>query len=481
MDPLSVSASVIALIGAGGKIVSLLSRVTAIADAPALAAVTLTEMTDISTALRHIQDFINGTVKVPIERQQNILVEHIIATLTGCLKTYSELEKIVDSLNIGLSGMSVFDRVKWTAKEASIRTIVLRLQNHKSSLSLMLSILQSTSIIEVRQTVTRLHGLMEELLCGDDDLYRRLSSLRTRALPSGASNIESILHDNTNDVNDDGDNTTIRPMMTANRNTMENFNKSTIGGFAFDGVLAKSRVYSRLTYLHPNTHSEMSLTSSTRRVMATTLFSATSLAEISNISIYSLPIYNHEVSNYNSSTKIRAPAAPSLPRVGVIQLFVNNQPPSPDQPADSRPPSPGQSVDNQPPHFYRSVKDRPPTPHPGNIDQHVKKFHKEPNNIPARRIISEIIRDLICPSDCNENTTISHLRETIAAYCHNPTDDGCRDSLERICTLVDQIGWMIDVSRSVRTFGSFGGEVIFPGLQQDGVEVKKADLLSWFI
>jgi len=60
---------VIALLGAGGRIISLLSQVATISDAPTLATVTLIEMTDISTALRHIQDFVNGAVKVPVERQ----------------------------------------------------------------------------------------------------------------------------------------------------------------------------------------------------------------------------------------------------------------------------------------------------------------------------------------------------------------------------------------------------------------------------
>ena len=313
MDPLSVTASVIALLGAGGKIISLLSQVAAIADAPALAIVTMAEMTDISTALRHIQDFVNGSVKVPVERQQHILLEHLVATLTGCLITYSELDAIINGLNIGSSGMSVFDCVKWTLKEASINTIVQRLQNHKSSLNLMLSILQSTSIIEIQKTVTKLHGLMEQLLRGDNDLYRRLSGLEgARTLPSGASNIETILHDSTDD-NDDDDNATIRPAMAANRNTMENVKTSTTISFTFDSVLANSRVYSRFKYLHSNTHSETSLASSTRRTMAISIFSAISLAEISNISVYSLPICAHEVGNPNWCAVAQAPTVPFLP------------------------------------------------------------------------------------------------------------------------------------------------------------------------
>jgi len=323
MDPLSVTASVIALLGAGGKIISLLSQVAAIADTPALARATLQEMTDISTALQHIQDFVNGAVKVPIERQQHILLEHLVATLTGCLTTYSDLSVIINSLDIGSSGISVFDRVKWTLKEAGINSIVQRLQNYKSSLNLMLSILQSTSIIEIHQTVTRLHSLMEQLLRSDDDLYRRLSSLKgARSPPSGASSIETILHNSTDDNDDNGSNT-IRTTIAANRNAMEKVSKSTIIRFTFNSVLANSRVYSRFKYLHSNTHSETSLTSSAHRTMAISVFSATSLADISNIFVYSLPICIQEVRDPYWYTEAQVPAARSLPRTGVIQLFKN--------------------------------------------------------------------------------------------------------------------------------------------------------------
>ena len=301
MDPLSVAASVIALLGAGGKIVSLLSKVATIADAPALATVTLMEMTDVSTALRHIGDFVNGAIKVPAERQKYILLDHLLATLTGCLTTYSELEVIIDSLKIGSSGMSVFDRVKWTVKEASIRTIVQRLQIHKNSLNLMLAITQSTSIIEIYQTVTSLRSLMEQLLGMDDDLYRRLSRpKRARTLSSGASNTETIVN---NSADDNADNATIRPVIVTNRNTTEI-------GFTVDSVSADSRDDPRFKQSRPKTHPQ---TSSTRRKTASPIFSATSLAEIPNISAQPLPICAHEVGNSSWYDVAQAPTVPFLP------------------------------------------------------------------------------------------------------------------------------------------------------------------------
>jgi len=162
---------------------------------------------------------------------------------------------------------------------------------------------------------------MEQLLRGDNDLYRRLSGLEgARTLPSGASNIETILHDSTDD-NDDDDNATIRPAIAANRNTMENVKMSTIISFTFDSVLANSRVYSRFKYLHSNTHSETSLASSTRRTMAISIFSAISLAEISNISVYSLPISIQEIRNLNRNTGVQAPVAPVAPSLPLTRAL----------------------------------------------------------------------------------------------------------------------------------------------------------------
>ena len=56
-------------------------------------------------------------------------------------------------------------------------------------------------------------------------------------------------------------------------------------------------MYRRLLLLRSDTHSETSATSSYRRGAAASIFSATSLADISNISQYSLPIFFEEISN----------------------------------------------------------------------------------------------------------------------------------------------------------------------------------------
>lgn len=142
MDPLSVSASVVGLLGAGASITStLFALVSSIRDAPQLAQSLLREMADISAALGSLQIYIRGRAEASAERGALILLEHVLTTLTGCVTTYSDLQRVMDGLNVNPS-MGMFDRLKWSREEQKLSLILQRLQNHKSSLTLMLTILQ---------------------------------------------------------------------------------------------------------------------------------------------------------------------------------------------------------------------------------------------------------------------------------------------------------------------------------------------------
>lgn len=61
MDPLSVAASVVGLLGVTGKITKVLAHITgSLADAPALCKSTLVELGDLSGALRQLNTFSHG-------------------------------------------------------------------------------------------------------------------------------------------------------------------------------------------------------------------------------------------------------------------------------------------------------------------------------------------------------------------------------------------------------------------------------------
>jgi hypothetical protein len=76
-----------------------------------------------------------------VASEQLVSLQHIAAPLVGCVAAYSELEETINSVHAGAK-TGVIDGMRWTLKETEIRDIIQRIQNYKSSLTLMLSILQ---------------------------------------------------------------------------------------------------------------------------------------------------------------------------------------------------------------------------------------------------------------------------------------------------------------------------------------------------
>lgn len=138
-DPLSIAAGVIGIITAAAQISSLLTNFTRQTNsAPKQASIVLTEVTETSGILSHLQSFLLGTETADQSRTCFLQVDHVLAIVTGCVATFSELEETLDSLRT--EGMDILDRIKWARKESGIMTLIQRLQTHKASLSLMLNI-----------------------------------------------------------------------------------------------------------------------------------------------------------------------------------------------------------------------------------------------------------------------------------------------------------------------------------------------------
>lgn len=141
MDPLSVAAGVIGVVTAAAQVSKILTTIVKNTKAaPKLCASTLTEVNDFKAILTHLQTFLLGTATAPKNRASLILVEQVIVTLTGCVTTFSELDEVLKGL-VTEEAISSLDRVKWAMKELTIAAIVQRLQTHKASITLMLTIL----------------------------------------------------------------------------------------------------------------------------------------------------------------------------------------------------------------------------------------------------------------------------------------------------------------------------------------------------
>jgi hypothetical protein len=140
-DPLSVAASVVGLLTAGAQITKVLTQVINKArDAPDNCRKMRDQVEDIRSVLNQLQMFVIGTSRASRSRTSLILVDQVIVTLAACVTTFSELDSFAQSLQ-SESEMGVLDRLRWLSKEKDMKDVLQRLESHKSSLSLMMTIL----------------------------------------------------------------------------------------------------------------------------------------------------------------------------------------------------------------------------------------------------------------------------------------------------------------------------------------------------
>lgn len=133
-DPLSIAAGVVGVLTSAAQISILLIRFTnASRNGPAQARHFLTEVGDISGILSHLQSFLLGTQSVNRPRTSLLRGDHTIAILSGCVMTFSELEKILDGLETGDFG--VYDCMKRAQKGNEMGAILQRLESQSVTIS----------------------------------------------------------------------------------------------------------------------------------------------------------------------------------------------------------------------------------------------------------------------------------------------------------------------------------------------------------
>ena len=92
-----------------------------------------------SGILSHLQSFLLGNELSDASRTSLLKLDQVMTILSGCVLTFSELERILDEMKI--EDMVMVDCMKWARKETAIKGLIQRLQNHKASLSLILNVL----------------------------------------------------------------------------------------------------------------------------------------------------------------------------------------------------------------------------------------------------------------------------------------------------------------------------------------------------
>lgn len=140
MDPISVAASLLGLLGAAAKVSEVLTTfIQAVKDAPKLARRVFSEVEDLTLCFQRIQDFVSSEATVDRSRAAMITVDQLLIVLTNCVTTFSELENALGGLTS--KTFSVNLRLKWITKEHTISKILQRLLSSKTSLNLILTTL----------------------------------------------------------------------------------------------------------------------------------------------------------------------------------------------------------------------------------------------------------------------------------------------------------------------------------------------------
>jgi len=141
MDPLSIAAAVAGIVsGAINASTTLGNIIQKSHNAPKECKDVKREVDNIGQVLTQLQVFVLGASKASRSRTSLILVEQVVTTLSACVLTFSELDVFVQGLD-SEQKMGILDRMKWIIKSNALKELLERLQQHKISLNLMLTIL----------------------------------------------------------------------------------------------------------------------------------------------------------------------------------------------------------------------------------------------------------------------------------------------------------------------------------------------------
>jgi hypothetical protein len=137
MDPLSVTASIAGILTAATQVATLLGKIK---DAPKSISDVLTEVDDIKLIFSAFQEFIKKATKMRGGRSAMIQIDDIVVMLTRTVLVFSELETLVSPLS--KENNSYLNRVTWMRVEPGVIRLVNQLQRQKTSLTLLLQIIQ---------------------------------------------------------------------------------------------------------------------------------------------------------------------------------------------------------------------------------------------------------------------------------------------------------------------------------------------------
>jgi cell division control protein 24 len=145
MDPLSVAASIAGLLTATHEVGKILGPyVSAARETPPITSRVHAEVQSASVILSALQTLTNNLASVPAQRAALIQVDQIVTILTDGVLLFSELEaalRFIPSQDPLGPRLPLRSRLQWARKENAFVALLTRLQSFKSSISLILIII----------------------------------------------------------------------------------------------------------------------------------------------------------------------------------------------------------------------------------------------------------------------------------------------------------------------------------------------------
>ena len=290
MDPLSVIASITGILTAAYKISSAASAlISSWKDAPSSLHSIVSEMAALSACLAQLRPFLSRRQIAPKSRMTAISVEQIVIIASSCVLAVSELQETLDSLEPE-KPLSKKVKIRWSSYEKKINMLRSRVQASASSLNLVLTVLTCSTVEESHLSVCRLERTLSEVLQKDPDLAHRISNIDSN-FDSGhdaPSNNRSIMDFSENAKLPTGqDGIAISKKSSSDSPATPPFGLD----YAVERSLASSFVYIRAD--RRMLMSVLSSNSSVGSGCGWSFLSGISLAQVSNLSVISLPVSWH--------------------------------------------------------------------------------------------------------------------------------------------------------------------------------------------
>ena len=149
MDPLSLTASIIAIIGVGGQVANTVRRLSTLSKASDLMMTLNNEMSDLFLVVITIQDVFhrqqNKRTTLSAIRGEEIYVDSvIIRSLEQANKVVVELKELHDRLFFSpTGGLNTTNKVRWLREQGKVKQIQKDLRSVRLNLSAALGIFNS--------------------------------------------------------------------------------------------------------------------------------------------------------------------------------------------------------------------------------------------------------------------------------------------------------------------------------------------------